>query len=1063
MKSNCIRLLILSFSSILSLTAVSSPLSPDQAATIAIQLKHHIHQKRIPGVIPSDIHSAWDTPNIIKPELVYEGMAPETNATAYYIFNYPSDEGFVILTSDNEVTPVLGFSESGHFDASEIPANMKSWLDGYAREINYHQTSGIRQLTPSEGSQSGPDRPIIEPLITTRWNQDAPYNNQCPVIKGLKAPTSCTATALAQIMNYHKCPQGYGKDSWSYTRDGYTISFDFSTTQFDWENMTDTYGDNSTEEEKEAVATLMRAAGILTDAFYGRTSSGAYMYYIPENLAHYAGYSPGARYVMRDWYNSIQWEDVIYSELASGRPVQYEGYTQEMGHSFVVDGYAGNHFFHINWGWGGYSDGYFLLSALNPREQGIGSSEGGYNSYQAAVIGIHPDDGSIKDDFVNLYTTGPLGFMPRPALHLKNYTIHNNINTHSVSLSVKFVSADDQSDVTVFPPAVTLDMGGYSRGEAEVKYGENQELYNYLVNIDKQKLKEMSPGNYRLYPVYKSENMDWTEIPVSEGESYLTVSIDAKGQIKNLGNHMGKSLLTVLPVHENPIYVWDDGTSGPSLPLSVTNKTEIDFSGELNLIFCSKTDGTEKANGKMEVSIPAYQSKILNYSGAGYFPREDGSYIIIVKNSSNENLAEFEVELKTIQTPGLMAYYFDLPEHLYESSDFSTQPLSVSYYNSTDTPIEIQPELRVVSAKDFTNTIMTYSGPKLTVNANKVKTIKYSNWNPGEGEEALKAGDYFLIVYNTLTDKQISLPHPLRIWKEADNAEGLFVGINSEGNAYIVPPATSPMVSGRPQSATYKGILDIPESVAVNNKEYKVNSIEPDALSLARLDGIVVRSPEMDYRALAVAMTVSAYNKSSIYLMADNYFIQSEEAASYSLETYALAESYFLKSISGDPEMVSADNILKYNIVALPELPDGIGYDLNMTIESSNPNIMATLEPCDLENAIQLSITALSDTDKGKVTVTPRQPYSTPLTIAVNGWVDSGIYSPTNSSVRIIRNGNRIEVYGAEKECVVELYTAEGLMIGKTEIDNAGRATLDVTIKGIGLLSVADRIFKIVL
>lgn len=166
---------------------------------------------------------------------------------------------------------------------------------------------------------------------------------------------------------------------------------------YDWENMLLEYPYSGySQAEANAVATLMRDCGIMVQADYGPVGSfgtAASTYYIPDGLKTYMGYDKRTRGISRNYYTTSEWNSLMQAELDSNRPVIYSGFNEEAGHAFVLDGYTDQNYYHVNWGWGGYCDGYFLLTALDPDGQGAGGSEGGYNMYQDAVIGIQKDTG----------------------------------------------------------------------------------------------------------------------------------------------------------------------------------------------------------------------------------------------------------------------------------------------------------------------------------------------------------------------------------------------------------------------------------------------------------------------------------------------------------------------------------------------------------------------------------------------------------------------------------------------------------------------------------------------
>ena len=300
--------------------------------------------------------------------------AMTTERNAYYIFNAENDGGFVIVSGDDRTVEILGYSDKGTLDINHMPVNLKAWLQGYQEQI---ETLGNSQLQKRTHLQ----RPAIEKLIKTAWNQRWPYNTMCPMDGENQSVTGCVATAMAQIMYYHRWPQTY-----------------------DWDNMLLDYTGVSTKVEQDAVAKLMSDCGQAVDMQYSATASSANLNV--DCIKEKFGYSQTARLVTFDDYKNSTWEEMIYEELAAGRPVYYVGYkavsrildVSYVGHAFICDGFDGEGLFHFNWGWGGLSDGYFVLSLANPSQSGIGGSEaeGGYSFYQSAIIGIQPINGATN-------------------------------------------------------------------------------------------------------------------------------------------------------------------------------------------------------------------------------------------------------------------------------------------------------------------------------------------------------------------------------------------------------------------------------------------------------------------------------------------------------------------------------------------------------------------------------------------------------------------------------------------------------------------------------------------
>ena len=326
-----------------------------------------------------------------------------------YVFNLSKDAGYVIVSNDDQTTPILGFSDSGSIDPKNMPDNMRAWLQGYADEIAWFQKNGITAISVADkarrraGGTQEDEKSAIEPLLTTKWNQNYPYNAFCPALNDNKnCATGCVATAMAQAMYYTEIKAGNSSTTttkeipqYTSTRYGSPQGPIPAETTINWSQMIPDYSNSYSSEAATAVACLMWYCGISVEMDYGPESSSNTVN-VANALKSYFDYnSTTTKYVSRSYYTYDKWKDMIYYELDHNRPVVYGGQSSGGGHEFVCDGYQYDEennidLFHINWGWGGDSDGYFVLASLNPDIQGIGgsSSSDGYHYGQDAVIGI---------------------------------------------------------------------------------------------------------------------------------------------------------------------------------------------------------------------------------------------------------------------------------------------------------------------------------------------------------------------------------------------------------------------------------------------------------------------------------------------------------------------------------------------------------------------------------------------------------------------------------------------------------------------------------------------------
>ena len=324
-----------------------------------------------------------------------------------YVFNAEQNQGYVIVSNDDRTAPILGYSETGTLDPDNMPCNMRAWLQGYADEIAWLNEHNI-QPTASQNPRrtASAVKAPIAPLVTAHWNQGAPYNNQVSgYYSAGNAVTGCVATAMAQVMYYTAKKAGLITSTTAAAMPEYTTESSYlvpgisAGETINWNQMRDTYTLSDTDAGATAVATLMRCCGVSLEMNYGDTDHGgssANGADVAMALKSYFGYDATTQCADRSYYSYANWIELIYNELKQGRAVVYNGQSLGGGHAFVCDGYQGEDYFHINWGWGGMSDDYFKLSVLDPDAQGIGgsSSTEGYGFGQNAIVGIQLEGGT---------------------------------------------------------------------------------------------------------------------------------------------------------------------------------------------------------------------------------------------------------------------------------------------------------------------------------------------------------------------------------------------------------------------------------------------------------------------------------------------------------------------------------------------------------------------------------------------------------------------------------------------------------------------------------------------
>lgn len=341
-------------------------------------------------------------------QYLLNGSSSSETATSYYVFDNGADKGFTIVSGDDELPEIVGYSAHGNSENLMKTEGCAAFLKAYQKFVAAF-TQGdakARKILAEQRALKADGRyqqPKIDPLLgDIAWNQETPYNKMCPEYKGSKlSATGCVATAMAQVMMYYKYPKELKADIPAYTTATNKLKVNAISEgeKYDWANMLPTYteGEYNTT-QADAVAKLMFHCGAAVQMDYG-PSSGALVR--PEDMSTYFGYDADLlQKVYRSVYTLAEWKKILDRELEAKRPILYGGFaSNEDGHLFVCDGSDGEGLYHINWGWSGYSDGYFDITLLDPdvRGTGAGTSADGYNRDCSVIIGIAPDNG-IKDE-----------------------------------------------------------------------------------------------------------------------------------------------------------------------------------------------------------------------------------------------------------------------------------------------------------------------------------------------------------------------------------------------------------------------------------------------------------------------------------------------------------------------------------------------------------------------------------------------------------------------------------------------------------------------------------------
>lgn len=398
------------------------------------------------------------------------------NEAALYVFNFENG-GFVIVSAEDALPPIIGYDLNGVCPAKGINTNFDSFLTDYTRQIafirenniepepaiveqwNFYNTQNPATLAVKSGSRG------VSPLLINLWNQDSPYNMLCPADPmgpGGHVYAGCVATAMSMVMHYWRYPlQGNGSNGYSWEDYGYIFA-NFGETEYIFNNMqTEMDGDMSD------IALLMFHCGVAVEMMYGNDGSGAYSWNVPTAIKQHFGYSNLAQFKEKDDYSNTNWVNLLKAQIDLSQPMYYSGFSNSGGHAFVCDGYDDANLFHFNFGWSGSSNGFYTVYDV-----------GGFSSGQGAVINFIPGGEYPYNYAGQQIVTGKSGSIEDGSGPVANYISDNQVSwlispqspedsISSITLLFKRFEIADDDQVTVYDGATESSaiLGVYSGTE----------------------------------------------------------------------------------------------------------------------------------------------------------------------------------------------------------------------------------------------------------------------------------------------------------------------------------------------------------------------------------------------------------------------------------------------------------------------------------------------------------------------------------------------------------------------------------------------------------------------
>ena len=546
-----------------------------------------------------------------------------TGQEPLYVFNSTGGRGFVIVSADERTEEILGYGEDCAFDEKRIPETMKVWLQDYADQISIMRKEGM-QTQPAQV----PLHDVLRNLITTMWDQgddsntgDA-YNQLCPTINGNHCVTGCVATAMAQVMKYHEWPQSYSTEIPAF-KSNETLGqlSKLPKIKFDWGYMVDRYDEGQSARMCTAVAQLMQYCGHSVMMDYGTDSSSAYVNDVVMALRTYFNYDVNTRYVKRSDYSAEAWDELIYGELKRGRPVLYHGANPGGGHAFVCDGYDGNGYYHINWGWSGRYNGYFKLSILNPKGGGTGSSTSncGYSCEQGAVVGIQKPTSTTDE---------------KRTLSVEDFSYEGHVlsakygNRTGLAGSFEYGFAYQAADANSNSYKVRRRTDDFDVFDART----------FTLDLDEMTLEN---GKYNFYPYSILEGCGWYHV-LCDNKKYFQVTISG-GKVSSIAYHPVANLyITGLNCVGNKI-----ANQPQEVQISVRNEGDEYF--DKFYLFASKTNSKGEYVDYICMPIETGAEEV---SSMFFTPNSTGTWklwIDIVEDGSND-VGPWEVEINSAPT-----------------------------------------------------------------------------------------------------------------------------------------------------------------------------------------------------------------------------------------------------------------------------------------------------------------------------------------------------------------------------------------------------------------------------
>lgn len=565
----------------------------------------------------------------VNPQLVYSKA--KTGADPYYyVFTEGKNEGFTVVSGDDRLPAIVGYTANGDFNAEKLPDGLSDYLKAYQEFID---KASDEQISEAVAFKAMEKHTSVEPMITTQWHQREPYNLMCPIINDgiydFETVTGCVATAIAQILNYWKYPKKLMADipaySYVYCGEKRDVPAIAAGEEYDWDNMLNHYNtfESVTEEQKKAVAKLMLHSGCAVGMNYAPCESSTNAY--PETFTKYFGMDKETiRQLWRGPYTIGEWDKILYAEMSAGRPVYYEGQSSDAGHAFVVDGYRDG-MYHVNWGWGS-QNGYFDITILHPMSVLDETSyRDGYSMSNSMIIGIQPDNGIVDEKQAEQFSrygeenVTNLTMADGVVTATFEYIIENsNDATMSKYVAVGYEKEDGSiQNITETPMFITLEGKHLESVSCNVRFNaENGKIYQlFAIESDDQNTWQPCLGKERSVKI-KVEN--------GKAEVVTKYILSATAELNKKSSGYAKRLNTI------SVTVNNSGANEYYKPIYI----KISNSSEMPTV----------DTYTMGITIPSGESSSFEFA---YFPESAGTYTYWILDTDRKEIGKGNITFTT--------------------------------------------------------------------------------------------------------------------------------------------------------------------------------------------------------------------------------------------------------------------------------------------------------------------------------------------------------------------------------------------------------------------------------